>query len=151
MEPAGVGKDGSESGRVYSLPFFLESANVASPGRLWAVFTLKKPAILQSYQGSCSGPTDSGLLQFDGGPRGVAGTTAAGHDGNTAVVLGSNIIVNQLPVPFVANVTSSGTEYVLPPTHLGLPVKSDLELLVFPKGGTAFVQCQITFILKEID
>ena len=56
------------------MPFFIENALANAPGALRADFTLRHPAILESFQVTCAGAPRGGLLYTDGGPLGDNGT-----------------------------------------------------------------------------
>jgi hypothetical protein len=81
-------------GERFSVPFFIENALANAPGALRADFTLRHPAILESFQVTCAGAPRGGLLYTDGGPLGVNGTTGVGATSDVGLVVG---LVHRLP------------------------------------------------------
>ncbi len=135
-------------GELFSVPFFIENALATAPPALRADFTLKHPAILESFSMTCAGTPLGGLLYTDGGPRGVNGTTGVGTTSDVGLVVGlfGPILI---PTQIDFTVAASGA-YFYPPTHLGIPVKSNYSFIVFPDAGKG-VQCNGNAVFRDID
>lgn len=133
---------------LFSVPFFIENNVFPAPVALEADFTLKEPAILESFFISCAGKPSGALLTVDGGPQGVNGTKGVGADASVGLVVGT-IASLGIPLPIDFNVFSSGAS-VVAPTHLGLPVKSKFSFNVFPNSGNS-VQCNGNFVFRDVD
>ena len=132
--------------KLFSVPFFIENLPPAMPSVLRADFTLQHPAILESFNADCSGPHRGGLIFADGGPLGVHGTTGVAPNPQVGLVVGS--LVNAwVRIDFSA---SSIGHYVYPPTHFGLPVKSNYTFLLFPNTGQS-ISCFGTFVFQSLN
>ena len=151
---APVGKAGASEhatrkvGGLFSVPFFIENILATAPNALRADFTLKEPAILESFFISCGGAPRGGLLLMDGGPAGVNNTTGVGADSNVGLVVG---LVAGLQIPLTIDFTvSANGAYFFSPTHLGVPVKSTYSFIVFPNAPNS-VQCNGNAIFRDVD
>lgn len=135
-------------GGLFSVPFFIENALATAPGALRADFTLKEPAVLESFFISCAGAPRGGLLLMDGGPAGVNETTGVGTDANVGLVVG---LISGLQIPLTIDFTvSAAGAYFFSPTHIGVPVKSTYSFIVFPNAPNS-VQCNGNAVFRDID
>ena len=120
--------------KLFNVPFFIENILPPAPNAVRANFTLQHPAILESLSMTCEGGPQGGLLQVDGGPLGIHGTTGVGSNPEIGVVVGADAFVR---IDFVAGAIGSS---VYPPTPLGLPVKASYSIVLFPNVPN-YVQC----------
>ena len=135
-------------GDRFSVPFFIENALANAPGALRADFTLKHPAILESFQVTCAGAPRGGLLYTDGGPLGVNGTTGVGATSDVGLVVG---LFGPILIPTQIDFTvAADGAYFFPPTHLGIPVKANYSFIVFPNAPNG-VQCNGEAVFKSLE
>jgi len=133
---------------LFSVPFFIENITATAPNALRADFTLREPAILESFFIYCAGAPRGGLLLMDGGPAGVNDTTGVGADANVGLVVG---LVSGLEIPLTIDFTvSANGAYFFSPTHLGVPVKSKYSFIVFPNAPNT-VQCNGNAVFRDVD
>ncbi len=97
---------------------------------------------------TCAGAPQGGLLEVDGGPSGVKGTTGAGASSDVGLVVGllSKLLI---PIQIDFSVAADGT-YYYPLTHLGIPVKSNYSFVVFPNAPQG-VQCNGNAVFRKLD
>ncbi len=145
---AASAKDHDRDGELFSVPFFIENALANAPGALRADFTLKHPAILETFSMTCGGAPRGGLLYTDGGPLGVNNTTGAGATSDVGLVVG---LFGPIMIPTTIDFTvAADGAYFYPPTRLGLPVKSNYSFIVFPNAPNG-VQCNGNAVFRSID
>jgi len=120
--------------KLFNVPFFIENLLPPAPNALRANFTLQHPAILESISFLCAGGPKGALLQVDGGPLGVNGTTGVGSNPEVGLVVGAPALVQ---IDFVVDANGNS---VYPPTLLGLPVKSSYSIVLFPNAPNE-LQC----------
>ncbi|HKE96158.1 MAG TPA: hypothetical protein VKB34_17750 [Povalibacter sp.] len=137
----------SQPGELFNVPFFIENLTATVPPALRADFTLKAPAILESFSMTCGGTPKGGLLLVDGGPLGTDGTSGVGADPNVGLAVG---VTSATPSPLQVNfILGSNGGYLVPPTHYGIPVKSQYSFIVFPTAPQG-VACNGNVVFRRI-
>ena len=137
-----------QGGELFNVPFFIENLTATVPPALRADFTLKAPAILESLSMTCGGIPKGALLLVDGGPLGTGGTTGVAADSNVGLSVGTvGTTLNLLPVDFTVGLNGG---YFIPPTHYGIPVKSQYSFIVFPTAPTG-VACNGSIVFRRIE
>jgi hypothetical protein len=135
-------------GGLYSVPFFIENINSPAPNALRADFTLKEPAILQTFFIECAGAPRGGLLLMDGGPAALNDTTGVGATSDVGLVVG---LISGLEIPLTIDFTvAADGAYYFSPTHLGVPIKSTYSFIIFPNAPNT-VQCNGVAVFKDVD
>jgi hypothetical protein len=97
---------------------------------------------------SCAGNPRGGLLYADGGPLGLNGTTGVGATSDVGLVVG---LFGPILIPTQIDFTvSANGSYIYPPTHLGIPVKSNWSFIIFPDAPHT-VQCNGNAVFRSLD
>ncbi len=115
-----------DKGELFSMSFEMESNNPEGPVvPLTVNFTLKRPAVLESYAVYCPGSAASGILITDGGPLGTSGGTVTGDSATTVFSnFGPHLSFGFQSAQSIASYTS--------PSHVGVPVTSTFSITVNP-------------------
>jgi hypothetical protein len=140
-----------DAAALFSVPLFIEQVTASPTIAVMPVtLTLAAPAVLERVSADCGGRLPAMRLYVDGGPLGVNGVT--GVAGNDVGLVVGTLAAIPIGVPYVFYPTTSpdGLSSHLPVSPIGTPVKSGIQLYLYPDTTTIAPQCFLNLVFRSI-
>jgi hypothetical protein len=150
--PLTVTVKSGDAASLFSVPLSVAQYGGPPLNVLPMELSLTAPAVPESVNADCVGVVPKFRMYLDAGPGGFKGTTAVGLDPSVAAVVGTDpLIPISIPYYFTPTITPDRSESILPVSPIGAPVRSGVQLYIYPDTTANLPHCNFNLVFRSIN